>query len=82
MVDPEAFGDAKRYAEMVGETLGAAKRVPPAPGRAEVLVPGEPEVRARAARERAGLALPEATWGELGAVAARFGLALPPHRST
>ncbi len=74
-VDPAAFGDAETYVEMVGETLAAAKRVEPAPRRAEVLVPGEPEVRTRQAREREGTALPAATWAELAKVADRFGLA-------
>ena len=53
VVDPAAFGDAARYAELVDEALDAAKRQPPADGVAEVLVPGEPE---RVDPERGGAA--------------------------
>lgn len=80
VIDPGAFGDADLYRAAVDETLAAAKRVPPADGHAEVLYPGEPELRARAARGRDGIALPAATWSDLGQVALRFGLPLPPHR--
>lgn len=80
VIDPGAFGDAGRYHAMVDETLAAAKRVPPAAGQAEVLYPGEPELRSREARRRAGIALPAATWADLSGVAARFGLSLPVHQ--
>jgi LDH2 family malate/lactate/ureidoglycolate dehydrogenase len=78
-IDPAAFGDAERYRGMVGDTLGAAKRVPPAPGRDEVLLPGEPETITR--RQRAGgIAVPETIWQELSALAERFHVTLPEHR--
>jgi len=80
VVDPAAFGDPARYADLVDEALNSAKRQPPADGVAEVLVPGEPEERARARRTREGIPLPAATWAELGKVATRFGVALPPSR--
>lgn len=76
-IDPAFFGDAVRYRAMVSESLAAAKRMPPAAGADEVLVPGEPEVRMRAQRTRDGVPLPEATWNDLVAVAERFGLPLP-----
>ena len=80
VVDPAAFGDPARYVELVDEALDAAKRQTPAEGVAEVLVPGEPEARARARRSREGIPLPPATWAELGKVAARFGVPLPPSK--
>jgi uncharacterized oxidoreductase len=80
VVDPAAFGDPGLYAEVVDEALSAAKRQTPADGVAEVLVPGEPEERARARRSREGIPLPAATWAELGKVATRFEVALPPSR--
>ncbi len=80
VIDPACFGDAAAYRELVDEALAAAKREPPADGVAEVLVPGEPEARARARRSREGVPLPAATWAELGKVAARFGVPLPPSR--
>ena len=81
VINPGAFGDADAYRETVSRTVGAIKATPPAPGVEEVLIPGEPEFRARAARGREGIALPDGTWDELGAVARRFGLALPGTRS-
>jgi uncharacterized oxidoreductase len=81
VVDPAAFGDPAGYAELVDAALEAAKRQPPADGVAEVLVPGEPEERARARRGREGIALAAATWSELGKVAMRFGVPMPPHTS-
>ncbi len=81
VINPGAFGDADTYRETVSRTVRAIKATPPAPGVEEVLVPGEPEFRAREARQREGIALPEGTWDELGAVARRFDLALPAARS-
>lgn len=80
VVDPECFGDAGRYRALVEEHLAVAKRMPPADGREEVLVPGEPEARARERRVRDGIPLAAATWAELGNVAERFGVPLPEAR--
>jgi LDH2 family malate/lactate/ureidoglycolate dehydrogenase len=79
-IDPACFGDVGHYRAMVEEHLAAAKRMPPAAGQAEVLVPGEPEVRSRERRGRDGIPLAAATWAELGKVAARFGVRLPEAR--
>src|SRR5262249_37494778 len=66
--DPACFGDVSHYRALVEEHLAAARRMPPAPGQAEVLVPGEPEARSRARRGRDGIPLAAATWSELGKV--------------
>lgn len=76
-IDPAFFGDAQHYQAMVSESLAAAKRMPPAPGVEEILVPGEPEVRMREQRGCDGVPLPEATWNDLAAVAKQLGLPLP-----
>ena len=81
VIDPAAFGERAQYEELTSEHLAAAKRVPPAADTAEVLVPGEPEVRSRAERTRTGIALPAATWQELATVGERFTVPLPEHRS-
>jgi len=80
VVDPAAFGDADHYRAMVDETLGAAKRMPPAPGRDAVLLPGEPEALSRTVRAARGIELPEATWKDLTALAERFDVPLPRAR--
>lgn len=77
VVDPAAFGDPGAYLDRVDRTLAAAKASRPMAGRREVLLPGEPESRSRLERARAGLRLPETTWADLSALAARFDLALP-----
>jgi LDH2 family malate/lactate/ureidoglycolate dehydrogenase len=79
-IDPGAFGDEERYRAMVEETLTAAKDMPPAPGRTDVLVPGEPEVLSRDRRATEGIGVPEATWSDLAAIAERFSVPLPEHR--
>jgi uncharacterized oxidoreductase len=80
VVDPAAFGNPVAYTRLVDDALEAAKRQPPADGVTEVLVPGEPEQRARARRSRDGIPLAVTTWGDLGKVAERFGVPLPPAR--
>ncbi len=41
-----------------------------------MLLPGEPEGRARAERERDGIVLPEQTWDEIRALAAELNVSL------
>jgi hydroxycarboxylate dehydrogenase B len=79
-IDPGTFGNGEHYRAMVEETLAAAKRMPPASGRADVLVPGEPEVLSRHRRTAEGIGVPEATWTELAEIAARFHIPLPENR--
>ena len=77
-INPAMFGNAEAYGELTAAHLAAAQRVPPAGGVGETLLPGEPEVRARTARGREGIALPEATWRDLAAVGERYGVPWPP----
>ena len=79
-VDPACFGDPAGYRALVEAHLAAAGRMPAAPGREDVLVPGEPERRSRERRGQEGIPIAAATWAELGKVAARFGVPLPPAR--
>jgi uncharacterized oxidoreductase len=81
VLDPGAFGEAAGYAAAVGRVTGALKRVPPAPEVPEVLLPGEPEARARAQREREGIALPDDTWEAMSWVAASAGVQMPAART-
>ncbi len=79
-INPAAFGSAGDYRALVAENLAAAKRVRPAEGRAEVLIPGEPEAQMRQRREREGIPLPAATWEDLHRVAERYGVPMPDCR--
>jgi len=57
--------------------LDELERVPAVPGVARVLVPGDVERESRARRAAEGIPVPEATWQDLAAIAARFGVPLP-----
>jgi hydroxycarboxylate dehydrogenase B len=71
-VDPGAFGPRAAYAQVADDLLGHIKSVRPAPGFEEVLLPGEPEQRARAARAH-GVLVDDVTWGKLQELQRRLG---------
>jgi LDH2 family malate/lactate/ureidoglycolate dehydrogenase len=77
VIDPGAFGDRAEYAAASGRVAAAARRVPPAPGVREVLLPGDPEARNRLERERSGVALPVDTWEAIAQVASKAGVEMP-----
>jgi LDH2 family malate/lactate/ureidoglycolate dehydrogenase len=56
-------------AEVLSEKI---KATPTAEGFEEVLVPGEPEMRARRQRLAAGISLPEQTWQDIQALASEL----------
>ena len=76
-IDPAAFGDPDQYRQRVAAVLEAAAASSPVPGRAEVLVPGDPERRSRLRRSVEGVPIPVATWDELKGIAERFGTGMP-----
>lgn len=55
VIDPGAFGDADTYVPTVRSFLDGIRATPPAPGCAEVLVPGDFEVRSRTERAVLGI---------------------------
>ena len=73
-VDVTVFRPLADYEKALAKRLGQIKAVPPAPGFQEVLVPGEPEARARAKREREGIPIPEETWNAVVSVATELGV--------
>lgn len=62
VLDPAAFRDPVAYAADVAAFCARVVAVPPAPGFAEVVLPGEPERRTRHERERGGIPLDDTTW--------------------
>jgi hydroxycarboxylate dehydrogenase B len=75
-IDVEAFRPAagfQAYAEALRERMVSA---PPAEGFAEVLMPGDPEERARAERQEAGIPVPDATWEAIHQAARHVGISL------
>jgi ureidoglycolate dehydrogenase (NAD+) len=81
-IDPAHFGDRDGYLAIVDQTLTGLKTVRPSDGVAEVLVPGEPEVRSRHHRAKLGVALADQTRAELQEIGQRFRLQFPKWRQS
>ncbi|MPZ86944.1 MAG: Ldh family oxidoreductase [Nitriliruptorales bacterium] len=71
-VASDAFRPQTDYQQAVSRTAARIRGVPPAAGFEDVLLPGEPEARARTRRLRDGIPIPEETWREVCAVAEAF----------
>jgi LDH2 family malate/lactate/ureidoglycolate dehydrogenase len=75
-INVEAFAPLATYRRAVRATLDGIKRAAPAPGVSEVLVAGDPEARARAARLAEGIEVPEASYRQIREWAQRLQVAL------
>ena len=64
-VDAFAFRSSESYADNADFVLDRVKKVKPAPGVDEVLIPGEPEARSAAAREKEGIPVADTTWQQI-----------------
>jgi LDH2 family malate/lactate/ureidoglycolate dehydrogenase len=73
-IDIAAFCPVEELTDTVDRLSAYIKASRKAPGFDEILIPGEPESRARAQREREGVHLPEATWREMVELAGQYGL--------
>lgn len=74
-INPSHFGDAATYFGLTDAVLDRLRARPPAPGRSEVLVPGDPERRAREERTQSGIEVAPATLADLDALADELGIA-------
>jgi uncharacterized oxidoreductase len=77
VISTAAFRPAADFLADGATLYDRIKATPPAPGFAEVLLPGEPEQRTAVERRRSGIPIDETTWGQLVAAAADFGVAVP-----
>ena len=62
------------------EVTGLTKNIracPKAEGIKEILIPGDPERKSKAQRQRDGIPLDEGTWGQLMKLAQEIKVALP-----
>ena len=75
-MDAGLFRAQPDYAQALANRLGQIKAIPPAQGFSEVLIPGEPEARVRAQREREGIPIPEDTWQAVKTAALKVGCRL------
>ena len=73
-IDPDWFGGTEPYRTAVAAALAGLRLQPPADGVAEILIPGDPERRSRALRERDGIPIPDSVWSDLKEIADRYGL--------
>jgi hydroxycarboxylate dehydrogenase B len=69
MIDPEEM-----FPQDVARYIAYFKSAKPAAPGGEVLIPGEPEQRTRAQREREGVPLPDDTWASILATAREVGV--------
>ena len=74
-LDPGHFG-ADQFAQAAQDYAAYVRASRPAAPGGEVLVPGEPEARTRAARQRDGIPLQGVTWAALGETATKLGVAV------
>jgi LDH2 family malate/lactate/ureidoglycolate dehydrogenase len=75
-IDVAAFTPLEDFQRGVRATLNEIKTIPPAQGVSEVLVPGEPEHRARAQRLAEGIDLPDTVYQQLRDRAQALGVSL------
>ena len=71
------FTDLEAYRNHVDAVAAGIKRLPPAEGCSEILVPGELEDRVHDERVERGIPLPVGTMRNLQKVAERFGIPMP-----
>jgi LDH2 family malate/lactate/ureidoglycolate dehydrogenase len=61
----EAFRPVGEFVGASEDILRRIKRVPPAPGYGEVLIPGEPEARSAQRRREGGIPIDDAIWQKI-----------------
>jgi LDH2 family malate/lactate/ureidoglycolate dehydrogenase len=76
-IEPTVFGPFDRWAEALRRLSTRVRSVAVAPGFSEVLLPGEPEARARVARADS-LTIPPATWATIVSAGQAVGVSPPP----
>jgi ureidoglycolate dehydrogenase (NAD+) len=76
-LDPEPLVGSARFAELLGGLLEELKAIPAGPDAGEVLVPGEPQARIQAERDRLGIPLPDAQWALLEGLSRELGVPVP-----
>ena len=74
LIDPAGFGEAIPFAGEIDKLTAWVKASPPAPGVEEVMVPGDPERKTRAEREKSGIPIDETTWAALVETGVSLGL--------
>lgn len=76
-INIEAFTSRDRFERLVQELLARCRRVPPAAGFDEVLLPGDKEARSVETRLAEGIPLPDSVWNDLTTLAADYSVPVP-----
>ncbi|MDQ2778812.1 MAG: malate/lactate/ureidoglycolate dehydrogenase [Pseudomonadota bacterium] len=74
LIDPVKLGTHAHFQSEATAFVDWLRQCPPAAGFDAVQIAGEPERKARAARQREGIVVDAATWGELVAAGAKVGV--------
>ncbi len=73
-IDIEAFRSLEEFKADADCLFARVKAVKPAAGVKEILIPGEPDFRAREARTREGILVEDRTWEEIAGLAKELGI--------
>lgn len=76
-INPEAFGDVHVFASNVKHLADAIHGLQPAPGVAEVFLPGERGYKTAAVNQQQGISVPSSTVTRLLALAQQLAVAIP-----
>jgi uncharacterized oxidoreductase len=74
VIDPGKLNDPEAVAAGAANTAAHVRSSRVAPGFAEVLLPGEPEQRSAAQRDREGIPVDDGTWRDVLEAAAKLGI--------
>jgi uncharacterized oxidoreductase len=77
VLDVEAFAGSEHFLHEVGTLAAAVRDCPRAEGASEILLPGDPERREKARRQRDGIPLDDGTWKQLTELAEHTKVELP-----
>jgi uncharacterized oxidoreductase len=76
-LDVDQFAGADHFLGEVSRLAASVRECPRAEGVAEILLPGDPELKEAARRRAAGLPLDDGTWSQLTAAARRLNVPMP-----
>ena len=76
LIDPAKLGTQASFEAEARAFVDWLRQSPPGAGFDAVQIAGEPERKARATRERDGIWIDDATWGEIVAAGAKVGVAI------
>jgi uncharacterized oxidoreductase len=77
LIDPARFGGADHFQSEVRQLVEYVKSCPRVAGVDEIILPGDPERRLAAQRQKTGICLDDENWNALVKLAGTLGLAAP-----